>query len=208
MLKLKYFLYPFILFIVSCGEDYTIDKVSDLDVTISDYNPDTDFNAFCKYYINPSITAAADSNETITASTQSAIFSYTEANLKALNYEKVNTEAEADFIVDFYLAATDYVSINSWYYQGSYWWWGYNEGWTIYSPNLNSYYMYSSGSLVTTLTSKVLAEAETDPAPYWFSLMNGVLENSAQANTARVESSINQGFSQSTYLKRSAGCAL
>ena len=206
MLKLKFLLCPLIVFIVSCSDDYTIDSASDLDVTLTDYNPNTDFSSFCKYYMAP-IVPATDDSYTMTEQTEAAIYAYTEANLDALNYVKVDDENEADIIVDFFVASTDYVSINSWYYQGSYWWWGYNDGWTVYSPNLNSYYMYSSGSLVTTMTSKALDAVEDNPAPYWFSLMNGVLEKkNAQSNTARVEASINQGFSQSTYLKRSTKC--
>ena len=156
MIKLKFLLCPLIVFLVSCGDDYTIDSVNDLDVTLTDYDPNTDFSSFCKYYMNPDITVASDGSHTMTDQTKAAIYSYTEANLEALNYVKVETEAAADIIVDFFVASTDYVTINSWYYQGSYWWWGYNDGWTVYSPNLNSYYMYSSGSLVTTMTSSQL----------------------------------------------------
>ena len=206
MYKQAYLLWLIMSLIVSCGEDYTIDNVSDLDVTITDYNPNIDFSKFCTYYMKPDITVPADSTKTITESVKSKIYSLTESNLNALNYVKVTDEANADIVVDFYLATTEHMTINSWYYQGSYWWWGYNDGWSIYSPNLNSYYMYSSGSLVTTLTDKTLIDSEENPSPYWFSLMNGIIEGNVTTNTSRVESSINQSFSQSSYLSQSKNC--
>ena len=156
--------------------------------------------------MKPDIIVPPDSTKTITESVKSKIYSLTESNLNALNYVKVTDEANADIVVDFYLATTEYMTINSWYYQGSYWWWGYNDGWSIYSPNLNSYYMYSSGSLVTTLTDKTLVDSEENPSPYWFSLMNGIIEGNVTTNTSRVESSINQSFSQSSYLSQSKNC--
>ena len=194
------------LFLNACNDEFDVGNIGELDITISDYNSSVDFSSFCKYYIDEEINYPEDTKE-MSSSTSSALYSYTETQMNALNYEKVDTKAEADIVVNYYLASSDYVSINSWYYQGSYWWWGYNDGWTIYSPTYNSYYMYSAGSLITTLTDRTLSDSETNPRPYWFSLMNGVVENNQIDNRLRIQQSLNQAFKQSAYLARTSACS-
>ena len=63
------------------------------------------------------------------------------------------------FVVEYYVTSSNYVAVSDWYYQGDYWWWGYNGGWYIYSPH-TAHIICTLRSLVTTMTSRALVDSE------------------------------------------------
>ena len=191
----------------ACSDEYDIDDTSDLDVTITDYDTAFDYSNLCKYYIDETINYdEGDNTDEVSEDIATEMFAHTQSNLDAKNYLRVNTQAEADIVVEYYVTSSNYVAVSDWYYQGDYWWWGYNGGWYIYSPVYSTYYMYTAGSLVTTMTSRALVDSEENPSPYWYSMLNGVVENNEESNKIRVENSLDQAFNQSPYLDRTTAC--
>lgn len=184
---------------------------SDLDLTVTDYDMEYNFGDQKKYFMADTVEYITniEDGELDDADVQKLLFEI-ESNLMSRGYEPVD-EADIDN-AEFAITVSVIASKNSgvgWvpgppYYPG----WGWGPGWGgYYPPYWGGYYSYSytTGSVIINWWDPQISPAAgttEDLQPiHWVSTFNGLVSSSEQNNAARIESSINQAFTQSPYIQ-------
>ena len=186
---------------------------SDLDLTITDYDQDyyDKFGQQKTYWM-------ADTVEYITNIEDSEIhpddvellLAEIAANLEAAGYDRVSVTDPPvpDFVITVSVIASKYTGVG-WVpgypcYPG----WGWGCGWGgYYPPYWGGYYAYSytTGSVITNWFDPqeppVSEDGEEFQPVHWVATFNGLVSSSRDNNATRIQSSINQAFKQSPYIK-------
>lgn len=125
-------------------------------------------------------------------------------NMTAYGWTKVDKNNHPDVIM--LVSATTTLNL-FYYYDWGYWGWyypGWYPGWGWYYPwyPYPSVTGYRSGTVLIQMTDDgaVRAGEPNVPVP-WVSIINGLAEGSSANITSRIQSTINQAFLQSPYLK-------
>ncbi|MCG8310934.1 MAG: DUF4136 domain-containing protein [Cytophagales bacterium] len=182
---------------------------SDLDLTVTDYDPDYNFGDQKKYWM-------ADTVEYITNIEDSEIdeedvkklLEEVASNFTARDYTRVNVSNpdDAEFVVTVSVIASRNTGIG-WIpgppcYPG---WWGCWGGW--YPPYWGGYYTfnYTTGSVIINWydpqTPPIPTDGQDLQPVHWVSTFNGLVSSSRENNASRIEFSINQAFKQSPYIQ-------
>lgn len=196
-MKKKFVLYlSIILLLGSCYPDGA-EYYSDLDIVYTDYDDQFDFASKGTYAIPDNIVkiegnlAEGEDPEFVKEPYNTEMLQKMESNMSDLGWSKTEDPANADLVL--FPAVWTNTTIYYWY---DYWCW-YNPyycGWGWGYPSVSS---YTTGTLLMTLTAD--GDDYIEPAQVWTSAVNGLLSGSF--NTSRVNTAIDQAFTQSPYLK-------
>ena len=182
---------------------------SDLDLTVTDYDPDYDFGNQKKYWMADTVKYITniDDNDIDPGDVQN-LLAEIESNFEMKNYERVDISnpEEADFAIVVTVIATKNTTIG-WIPGPPCWpgYWGCGGGW--YPPYWGGYYTssYTTGSVLIDWydpqTPPVSAEGKDLQPAHWISTFNGLVSSSEQNNKERIAFSINQAFTQSPYIQ-------
>lgn len=196
-MKKKFVFYLSIIVLLgSCYPDGA-EYYSDLDIVYTDYDDQFDFASKGVYSIPDKIVKIegelpdGEEPEYVKEPYNTQMLQKMQSNMEALGWTKTEDPADADLVV--FPAVWTNTSIYYWY---DYWCW-YNPyycGWGWGYPSVSS---YTTGTLLMTLTAD--GDDYIEPSQVWTAAVNGLLSGSY--NTSRVNTAIDQAFTQSPYLK-------
>lgn len=177
--------------------------VSDLDLVGTRFSDEIDFSSYATYALTDSVIIVYDSTEdqpTYPAEQAALILSSIKANLNIYGWVEVAPGDTPDVFIE---ASTwnDKV-VGAIYYPGyGYPGWGYpGYGWG-YPSYGTSYYSYTTGTVMMHMMDvKTYPFDDSAPIIMWTGGLNGILTEST--TNSRIEFSINQAFTQSTYLNK------
>ncbi|WP_066223419.1 DUF4136 domain-containing protein [Formosa haliotis] len=190
------------MLLTSCypgGAEY----VEDYDAVYTNYSSDFNFNTTYSYSLPDRVIKVGNNNddddtEYINEAYSDAILSNLRSNLNALGWTEVSVDANPEVVV---LASgfdqSFYYYYNPWYWDWYYPWYGPNWGW--YYPFTPGYVSgYKTGSVLVQMT--VPDDAEDNKIPVvWMAALNGLLQG-GQANIVnRIDTNLDQAFSQSPF---------
>lgn len=196
-MKKKFVLYlSIVLLLGSCYPDGA-EYYSDLDIVYTDYEDQFDFASKGTYSIPDKIVkiegdlVGGEDPEFVKEPYNTQMLQKMESNMSDLGWTKIEDPAEADLVL--FPAVWTNTTIYYWY---DYWCWYYPYycGWGWGYPSVSS---YTTGTLLMTLTAD--GDDYIEPSQVWTSAVNGLLSGSY--NTSRVNTAIDQAFTQSPYLK-------
>jgi hypothetical protein len=181
--------------------------ISDLDLVVTKYDANSDFAAKKTYAIPDSIVKLftsdySDNNgdnlpDFVNKTTAAAIIARVDANMAAYGYSKVTKSESPDLTI--LLSVMESTSVY-YYYDYYYWSWYYPYYW-YYPYSVVPYSTSTSGTLLMMMMSnKEVNDADRVPV-IWTGVINGILDGSGASMNSRVNTSIDQAFKQSTYLK-------
>ena len=205
-----------ILFFGSCYPDNSV-AVKDLDVVLSFYDDTANFSDFKTYSLPDSVVVLDQlSNQTGTGKFDTEILTRIKSNLDDLGYTE---EADPENNVPDVLVLASkvlnnnveaYTTYNWWDYYGWYPYWGsypysYGPGWSPYYPwggGSTVVYSYKSGTLLIEMIDVSASNEGSKEIPtVWAGAINGLVEGTDAEVGARINTSIDQLFDQSPYLK-------
>jgi hypothetical protein len=174
------------LFLTSCYYDYGV-NTENSDVVVTLYNKDYNFGAVTKYFYADSVRRFG--NESLSFGYDQVVIDAVNSNATSLGWTKVSTPSLADIVITTGVTTSTYVVETGWYdYYGYYW----------YYPYSYDTYTYTTGTIAVLMSDYRLTANGKAPIE-WSGIMNGL---AGQGNgAARIQSGINQAFSQSPYLK-------
>ena len=179
---------------------YDDQTVSDSDVIATFYNADANFSALVTYAIPDTIYTFDDDgdivpNDDISSTNANAILNSINNNLQNMGFTPVasGSEPNADVVLFALVTSSTWVSGGCY---GGYWsyWYPY-YGWCY-----PVYYTYTTGTILIFMINPDITD---DNQSVWRAAINGVLSSSNVNNTSRINSDINQAFTQSPYLRGS-----
>lgn len=201
---------------VSCYPEGA-DNVEDYDVAITNYDKGADFKSFTTFSIPDTIVYFANDKDAgkLSHEFDDKIIDLVAQNFKEMGYTQIadptpaTPEAERpSFIVT--VSAFSNVNyayfVDNWYnnwnwYWGS-WWGGPFSPYYPWYPV--SVYAYQSGSLIIEMVSTA-ARTDDKVNVIWTGIADGLLQGSNESILNRLEKQIDQCFTQSPYLKKTAG---
>jgi len=190
------------LFLWGCYPDGP-DYIEELDVVITNYNPDYDFSTVVTYAIPDKIIKITgekleNGEEPKYLPQSAAILAKIKENLNALGWQEVDFADTATGGVDVFVLPASWETTTIFYYYDYWYWWygGYYPYWGYYPPVY--YSSYTTGTLFWTLMDPNNLDGSGNPLRGWTAAINGLLTGSF--NTARAEKGIDQAFAQSPYL--------
>ncbi len=184
--------------------------VEDLDLVVTNYNPDFNFKAQKTYAMPDSVVLI--NGQDYDGSTEYAKPTYATPILDAIKknmanngWTLVNKNASPYVII---LPSVSQTTNIFYTYSYAYWGWyypGYSGGWGWYYPGY--YYpptvsSYKTGSLFLQMTHPGDTSASDLLPVEWICIVNGLMEGSTTSIQARITTGINQAFKQSPYLKQ------
>jgi len=177
------------------GADY----VDQLDIVLSNYSKDNNFTKMKTYAMSDSIVKVTDDQlltQFIKQSNAALITSRIRQNMAAYGWTEVDESQSPDVVILNAAMETTYIS-----YYYSYWgWYGYYGGW--YYPYYPPYYTtYTTGTLLVQMLDVKNLGPEVQGTMVWTGLINGLMTGSSASFSTRVNTSIDQLFAQSAYLK-------
>lgn len=191
----------------SCYYDYDLES-GNLDVVSTFYDNGYDFSQVHSYFMPDSVVHASSDPGTY----DSQILSKMQDKLNALGWTRLYPGGTDTADVVVLIGATTQLQTvtyyNDWW---SYWGWyggwgyypyyGYGGGWGWYYPSYTTTYTYQTGTILVTLTDPTTGNTTTQQLPVqWFCIINGLLDGSNVS--ARINTTIDQAFSQSPYLNQ------
>jgi hypothetical protein len=195
------------LFLSSCYPDYGM-STSDYDIVVTRYDKNVNFQTFKTYALPDSVfhLLPEDEDDNISRVYDDKIINKVKENLENLGYKSV--PADSDHVTDqtiiVMISATNstyqgYSYYPGWGYPG--WGWGY-PGWGYY-PGWAVPYQYTTGSVILEMYDGSKVDDDISLAPIvWLSGVNGLTSGSSSSTILnRINSSIDQAFKQSPYLK-------
>jgi hypothetical protein len=178
--------------------------VEEADAVYTNYDPSFNFNQTYTYSLPPGVIDIEDSEnvdnpEYINAAYSNAIINDIRENLNALGWEEVDEEENPEVIV---LASG--FSSNFVYYYNPGWWGGYYPG---YGPGWGWFYPEYSPGYVSGFTTGTVLIQMTEPGGIngnqvpviWTAAINGLLQGSDANIIARIDSNIDQAFTQDPF---------
>lgn len=205
--KLSFYILALGAMLAGCYPD-NVDYYEELDVAISHYKDDYDFQAQSTYAMPDQIVKITgnklegDDVEFVPDVVANALLGMIEDNMSSLGWQRVDIDEDPDMLLA--PAAWETTTVSWWYdYWG--WWWGgyYPPGWGgccwggWYPPVYVS--SYSTGTLVMTLIDPDVQSASGRPISQWTGAISGLMSGAYNADRAR--RAIDQTFAQSPYLK-------
>jgi hypothetical protein len=183
------------------GPDY----IEELDVVITNYNPDYDFSAVTTYAMPDRIVEITgnlvEGEEPVFIPDRNAavILGQIEENLNALGWTKIDDVTDTLNIDVLVLPAAWETTTVYYYYDYWYWWYGgYYPYWGYgYYPPV-SYSSYTTGTLIWTVIDPNELSGDGHPIRQWTAAVNGILTGSF--SDSRVTQAIDKAFKQSPYL--------
>ncbi len=191
-------------------------RLDELDVVVTYYDTEAVFDNYLTYAIVDSVRHAVTDTtgppEPALALSE-FVLTVIEANLDALNYEKVDNVADADMAVDVGAVLTTNVVVTpgypGYYYPCGFYYCSPGYGWGY--PSYGYGYPYYPGPTVSsydsgTLLIDIIDLKNFDPAldenisVLWSGIVRGVLESSESETKNRIKTSVDQAFDQSPYL--------
>lgn len=194
-----------------CAPDSGFNNVSDYDVVVTHYDPEIDFQKYATFAVADTLLEPGkpeDDDSSLPSGLKDLIVSEVETQMVRIGYvlESDPQSNAPDLIMVCSVTQTKWTG----YVPGYPWYPGY--GWGPWYPGYGGYYPgYSPGYTYSYDTGTVLVEmadyATLDPGSstidiVWTSGVNGVLSSSSSYNEERVQSGIDQAFTQSPYLKQ------
>ena len=188
------------------------DYIEELDLVYTNYSSSFDFKSKKTFAMPDSVVKITgddaddpdgDGKPEFAKSTYStAILTALKQQMQANGWQQVNKNANPDVLL---LPSTMTTTNIYYYYDWWYWdwwyggWWGwYYPGW-YYPPYITG---YRSGSVFIQMVDRTTATPSNDNvAVVWSMILNGLAEGDQTNISARIQSSIAQGFQQSPYLK-------
>ncbi|TAJ14020.1 DUF4136 domain-containing protein [Marinilabiliaceae bacterium JC017] len=183
--------------------------VDDLDVAISKYDQDFDFNTINTYALPDSVVFIVDGEEAedFNKDKNDLILGEVENQLNALGWERLyydEDEKKPDLLVMVSAIETN----NAGWYWGSYppgWdgWWGWWPGWDWWYPGYPGWgwgpwypvgYNIKSGSVVIEMGEPDAENSEEDIDGVYWGAMNGLLQGSSSYVDNRIKTGINDLF--------------
>lgn len=191
------------------GADY----IEELDLVYTNYDATADFSTRLTYAIPDSVVKITgdiftdpdgDGKPTfVTGGYATTMLNRIKQNLNANGWQEVDKNANPDVIV----LVVSMTQLNLfYYYDWGYWgWWyptwGYGWGWyyPYYPPYVTS---YRSGTILMQMVdSKAATPAGENVPVLWSGVVNGLAEGSTTSINSRIQTTIDQAFVQSPYLK-------
>jgi hypothetical protein len=184
--------------------------INDLDLVATNYQKDYNFNAKKTFALPDSVVLI--SGEGFDGTNEYAKQSYAKPMLDAIRFNMTKygwKEELVDSLADVIILPSVSQTTNVYYYYSySYWNWYYPGGyypggWGWYYPGY--YYppttsSYKTGSMFIQMTDPSNA-ANSDQLPVvWTGLINGLAEGSTASIQARIKTTVDQAFTQSSYL--------
>jgi hypothetical protein len=179
------------------GPQYT----EDLDIVVTNHNPDYDFVAKGTYAMPDKIVkitgnlVEGDEPEFIPDATASQIIAKIAANMESLGWTRVAIGANPDVLLTPAEVETTTIM---YYYDYWYWWYGGYYPYWPYSPPVYTT-SYTSGTLFMSIIDKNEISGTGTPIRQWTGAINGILYD--KYSPARVNPLIDKAFEQSPYLK-------
>ena len=203
-----FILLPFVSVVFySCYYDYGLDT-NNLDVVGTFYDKTYDFSQVNTYFMPDSIVHSSD----LSGQYDAQVLAKVVDELNALGWTRLfpggNDTADITMLIGATSSTQTVAYYNDWW---SYWGWyggwgyypsyGYGSGWGYYYPSYTtSYYTYTTGSLILTLTDPRTGNTGTQELPVqWLCVINGLLDGSNISG--RINTGIDQAFTQSPYLR-------
>lgn len=195
------------------GAEYT----SDTDIVITDYDEDYDFGAIEYYYLADSIYHIADEGDEVNTSLDAYVINLLEDQFNAMGWER-SVDSIADPAPDVSVVVASVTTTNyniygmpwypgwgygwGWYYKGSNYYWGYpGYGWGYPWYGYTYVTSYEVGTLAWFLFDPDNVDIEEEIIELeWAGIINGVLGSSTSTTKDRINTGIEQAFSQSPYL--------
>jgi uncharacterized protein DUF4136 len=198
----------------SCYPDNNF-TIEDLDIAISFYDDQADFTSYKTYSLPDSIILLDSlSNRDPSDKFNEAILARIKSNLEDLGYEEeADPENNApDVLVLVAKVVNDrygaYQGWDWWYYWGWYPYWGpyppYGPGWGPGYPwgGGTIVYSYTTGTILIDMLDVAASDESQERIPtVWAGAINGLVEGPDAQINARLNTSIDQLFDQSPYLK-------
>ena len=190
------------------GPDY----VEQLDLVVSNYNPDFDFAGKLTYSLPDKVIKITgekiddpDGNnlpDFIDQTTANLILNQIRSNMNARGYSEVDESGDPDLIL---LPSAMETTTLVYYYDWWYWGWYYpaypGYGWGWYYPGYYppTYSSYTTGTLFIAMTDPHGLTPDMNIPVEWVGILNGLL-NYGNTST-RISSGIDQLFTQSPYIQ-------
>ncbi len=188
--------------LTSCYTDYGL-TTEDYDVVLTKYNPEANFASYKTFVMPDSVyhLIGDDEDDTLSRQFDALILSLVAANFERRGYVRVNDVDSADAVV--VVSAADQTYSGSIYYPPYWGYPGWGWDWYYYPPYWGdiSYYEYNTGSLYIQFANIENVDGENILYTDWMAIANGLLSSNIVQTQSRLESSINQAFKQSPYLK-------
>lgn len=184
------------------GPDY----IDEYDIVYTNYDDQFNFSGKKFYSIPDSVVkingahATGDELEFLSPSSGNLILNRLKSNMEARGYILTADTALADFfLVPSALEVTNVTYYyDYWNYYYGWYYGGYYGGWYYPYPITTS---YTTGSIFTALVDKESANPSNRNRVVWLSIINGLLEGSSTDYPSRINKTIDQAFTQSTYLR-------
>lgn len=179
----------------------------------TDHDTEIDFGAFTTYFLPDSILLIGNRHKAEYWKDERAqrIIAAAVNGFDAAGYQRVDDKTTASFGVQM-----SYVEQVTYFvgYDYAYWWWYYpyywNPGywgswWDGWHYPYYVQYGYTAGSLLMEMVDLEAEASEGTPLPVvWDTYIGGLLSSSERVNLDRAVTAVEQAFTQSPYLKRSA----
>lgn len=180
-----------VILVSSCYYDYGLDT-NNLDVVGTFYNKDYNFQNVTKYYFIDSVVHIQGTGN-LTRQYDNQIKSTVLNNLNSLGWTRVNDSIGPGIVVVGIVATAGTVTV---YNDNDYCWydyWGYT-----YCDSYDYSTTYATGTIGILLSDLQLKNGQKVPLQ-WSAIINGLQD---QGNVpSRIQTTINQAFTQSPYLK-------
>ena len=190
------------------GPDY----VEQLDIVVSNYDPNFDFSAKSTYSLPDQVVKITgesiddpDGNgqpDFIDQGTATLILNQLRDNMNARGYTEVDETEDPDLII---LPSAMETTTLVYYYDYWYWGWYYPSypgyGWGWYYPGYYppAYSSYTTGTLFIATTDPKGLTPDNNVPVVWVGVVNGLLNYGN--TTTRIATSIDQLFAQSPYIQ-------
>lgn len=188
-----------------------LEYVDEADIVFTNYDNTFDFGTVKTYSMPDRIVEITDATidddeepEYVDDEYADVILTSLDQNLAALGWQKVDKNNNPDVVILPTVNTTTNIYM---YYDWWYWGWyypGYYPGWGWYYPGY--YYPpyitgYRSGSLLVQLTRPESTGLKAKIAVPWLAIVNGLLEGGTESINDRIQTTMDQAFIQSPYLK-------
>ena len=202
---------PLLVLIAGCypkGAEY----VEELDLVYTNYDNTVDFSTPRTYAIPDSVVKITDGSysdpdgngkpEFVSPTYSTTIINSIKNNMDAYGWTLVDRNDDPDVILLPSATTTTYLFYyyDWWYWD---WWYGGYGGWGWYYPGYYPPYVtgYRAGSVFVQMIDQNASRDSESLRVIWHCIFNGMAEGSTATILSRIETSINQGFAQSPYLK-------
>lgn len=170
---------------------------SDTDIVATFYDKEADFSTKLTYAMPDEIYRLDENGDPISdpGPNDQAAMNKIKDELDAYGFTEIQNPDTLTNKPDVLIVAI--VTTTSWVSGGCYYDWWYGWWYPYYGWCYPVYYTYDTGTLLVAMLDNSATEARTG---LWVATMNGLLGDSNSSTLSRINSGIEQAFSQSPYL--------